>query len=46
MEEARAHHAAMVRLHGGDGRAPANKAPEAKAMIDKEEEDADEVLRK
>jgi len=46
MEEARAHNATMTRLHGGDGRAPGNKAPEAEAMVDKKEEDADEVLRK
>ena len=46
MEEARAHYAAMTRLHGGNGRAPGNKAPEAEAVIDKKEEDADEVLRK
>ena len=46
MEEARAHHATMMRLHGGDGRAPDNRAPQAEAAIDKQDEDADEVLRK
>jgi len=46
MEEARAHQAAMMRLHGGDGRALDNRAPEVEAAIDKKEEDADGVLRK